>query len=144
MKRIIKFNEHQGIKWVEKSDPMISRGSVSIYELSSYGSFVSFVMENKDIFRQVQWSINPLVSGEFAESYFDAYLFRYPNFYVLIDYDKEKIYGISVGTSKVYCVDITDRHFPLSEEGRNQWERTSSQEVFDYLNKLRLKLEDLK
>lgn len=131
---IRKFNEFN--EWVEKSDPMISRGSVSIYEFQSYDSFRSFVMDNKDIFQNVKWAINPLSyhkddGRSYAPQYFDVYLRKYPSFYVIIDYEQKNVFGISVSKYEFLCFDKDDISRNISD-------------IQPYLDKLHLSLDDLR
>ena len=115
-------------------EPMISRGKLSIYEINSWDALVDLYEDNVELFQTCAWSISPKFKnrqGWDPKKFFETYMRQYPNFFVVIDGDAGRFFGLSVKNENDFIA-YWENDLPVD---RNV--------VIDYLNRLRIKMKDL-
>lgn len=108
-----------------------SKSGVYLYSFASYQAWVDFLDANKSLYKEIKWPFNPQLTGN-AEEFFNRYLEKYPIFCLIIDTNKNEIYGASLNQSGEVGVFASKSSQPQKND------------LFsEYLDKLNLTIEDL-
>lgn len=108
-----------------------SKSGIYLYSFGSYQTWIDFLDTNKWLYKEIWWPFNPQLAGN-AEDFFNRYLEKYPIFCLIIDTNKNELYGASLNLSGEVGVFVSKDSQPQK-----------SDILFEYLNKLNLTIEDL-
>lgn len=108
-----------------------SKSGIYLYSFGSYQTWIDFLDTNKWLYKEIKWPFNPQLAGN-AEDFFNRYLEKYPIFCLIIDTNKNELYGASLNRSGEVGVFVSKNSQPQKNDI-----------LFEYLNKLNLTIEEL-
>jgi len=116
-----------------ESSPFLlsSKDGVYLFSMGSYESWISFLEDNKWLYKEIKWPFNPKFVGS-SEEYFNGYLDKFPIFCLIIDTNNNSIYGASLNSEGKVGVSVDKNGTPLSKD-----------KFFEYLDQVGLSIEDL-